>query len=100
MSCALPILHGSKPLAAKLGDTEQPRIAFKGVMDGLPGSSKVRDRNDDLIADVLGAAESAKAAAAETKLAELAPTRPPHRGNPNEPYKAFEQMVLRNMFER
>ena len=89
-----------KTAAVKLGNSEHSRVAFKGVMDDVTGSSKVRDRSDDLIADVLGGADGAKVAAAEAKLAGLTPYSVAGGTDTDKPYKAFEQMVLRNMFEQ
>lgn len=88
-----------KSAAAKLGSGDHSQVAFKGVMDGLLAPSRVRDRSDDLIADVLAAADSTKAVAAEARLAGFAPPPAVRQADAGEPYKAFEQMVLRNMFE-
>lgn len=86
--------------AVRLGNSEQSRVAFKGVLDGVTDSARVRDRDDDLIADVLREADGTKVAVAEAKLDGLTHQSVAGGTETEKPYKAFEQMVLRNMFEQ
>jgi peptidoglycan hydrolase FlgJ len=84
-----------KTAAARLNGTAQLQAAFSGILDSIGASDRLKDRNDDLIADVLGAADGTKVIEAKTRLSGMSPTA----SQPEETYKAFEQMVLRNMFE-
>ena len=88
-----------KTAAARLADDDQPSIVFANVMEGVERTKRVRDRTDDLIADVLGAADRMKVAAAEKRLSGDTPASVLAQTGQDETYKAFEQMVLRNMFE-
>lgn len=84
--------------SAKLGGVAGAGADFAGMIGEAAASGRVRDRGDDLLADVLGAADDAKRSMAEAQLGGV-PQAVAAAAPGNEPYKAFEQMVLRNMFE-
>jgi hypothetical protein len=88
-----------KTAAAKLSSEDKSGTAFSGIMEKVGPSSRVRDRTDDLVAEVLGAADEGKLETAAAKLGAHAPDAVAKASPQDEPYKAFEQMVLRNMFE-
>ncbi len=88
-----------KAAAAKLDGAASEGTAFAGFVEEAASPGRVRDRGDDLVADVLGAADDAKRTMAEAELGGRAPHVLAAATPGAEPYRAFEQMVLRNMFE-
>jgi hypothetical protein len=109
----LDVMRGADPgrlkmAVAKLGEIpEMPatkEVDFAKVMRGMSGKSAA-SQPEDLITGVLNAAGMDTKMASETHFALLfsAAPRPAvslsTKTETGEPYKAFERMVLRNMFE-
>lgn len=86
-------------LAAAAGDTcAVPKPIFSGILNGL---SPMTEPKDDLIAGVLDAGESGRTANSLERLGgKLEAAGEGSAGSAHtSPQVAFEQMVLRNMFE-